>query len=722
MVHYGVFSYIIDLTLTPYSDETPFGQVIFLSNSAKRITFLVFFLLVALMLYDYIGGSASQQDLSYNEFLQELDQNNVQSITMRGRTIEGTYGQPRTGQDDQPYAEFRSTLPFEPTEEFSNKLRNQNVEIKAESTEDSWWTMVLVNSIPILLILGIWIYFIYRTRQSLGGGGGIMGVGDSPAELYEEEVPSVTFEDVAGYSGPKNEVQQIIEFLKNPEKFDRVGGEIPKVVLLMGPPGTGKTLTARAIAGEAGVSFLSTSGSDFMEMFVGVGASRVRDLFERAKEVSPAIIFIDEIDSVGRKRGSGLGGGHDEREQTLNQLLNEMDGFEPNSGIILIAATNRPDILDQALLRPGRFDRQINFELPTVEEREQILEIHAENKPMTDDVELEKIAQGTPGFSGADLKNLLNEAALLAAENGEEQISGSTLDEARDKVMMGLRREEMVISDKEKETMAIHESGHTLVGVLAEGADPVHKVTIIPRGRALGATQQLPIEEKKMYTREDLMGRMAVMMGGRAAEELKNKTVTNGAQDDLRRATKMARKMVLQWGMSKDLGNLAFQDGNDNVFLGEDLAANREYSEETAEKIDHAVRELIDEATNKAQTILRTHEDKLDSLVEILVRKETLSADEIKGIVETGSLPENGKNGDDEAPHTQETKDPEEHPEVEELSENGKDEGKNETTDSEDEVKTLPTAEEETTVNPSTEDKDNSEPSDTNSANQNPDE
>lgn len=656
-----------------------------MSNSAKRITFIVFFLLVALLLYDYIGGAGNKQNLTYNEFMNQLDQNNVQSVTLRDRSLRGTYGQPRTGKNDQTYSEFKTTLPFEPTEEFTQKLRKADVEIDAESTEDSWWTMLLVNSIPILLILGIWIYFIYRTRQSIGGGGGgIMGVGDSPAELYEEETPSVTFDDVAGYSGPKNEVQQIIEFLKRPEKFDRLGGEIPKGVLMMGPPGTGKTLTARAIAGEAEVSFLSTSGSDFMEMFVGVGASRVRDLFERAKEVAPAIIFIDEIDSVGRKRGSGLGGGHDEREQTLNQLLNEMDGFEPNSGIILIAATNRPDTLDQALLRPGRFDRQVNFELPTVDEREAILDIHAENKPLGDDVDLEKIAQGTPGFSGADLKNLLNEAALLAAENDEDIITRQTLDESRDKVMMGLRRDEMVISEKEKRTMAIHESGHTLVGVLAEGADPVHKVTIIPRGRALGATQQLPIEEKKMYTREDLMGRMAVMMGGRAAEELKNKTVTNGAQDDLRRATKMARKMVLQWGMSKDLGNMAFQDGDGNVFLGEELAGNREYSERTAEQIDHAVRELIDEATHKAETIIRSHEDKLDCLVDVLVEKETLSAEEITQLVETGSLPQNGTAEEEEGNIDEDSN--EEEPDVEPPSENGHDKrSQDESTEMEDE-------------------------------------
>ncbi len=610
-----------------------------MNSTAKRITFVVFLVLISLLLYEYIQGSGNYENISYTTFQRQIENNNIQSVKFEGKTVTGTFRSVSEAPSES--SQFRLVIPPGSEEKLYTQLAERDIEVEAESQEQSWWSMLLINSVPILLIIGIWLYFIWRTRQSMGGGGGMMGVGQSQAELYDEETPDVTFDDVAGYKGPKNEVQQIIDFLQNPEKFDRVGGEIPKGVLLVGPPGTGKTLTARAIAGEAGVPFLMTSGSDFMEMFVGVGASRVRDLFERAKELAPAIVFIDEIDSVGRKRGAGVGGGHDEREQTLNQLLDEMDGFEPNSGVILIAATNRPDVLDPALRRPGRFDREVTFDHPTVEEREAILEKHAEDKPFSEEVDLEEIAKGTPGFTGADLENLLNESALLTAENNQEVIDKETLDEARDKVMMGLQREEMAISDDEKQTMAIHESGHTLVAYFTEEADPVHKVTIIPRGKALGATQQLPIEEKKMYTREDLMGRLAVMMGGRAAESLKNETITNGAQDDLRRATKLARKMVLQWGMSADLGNIAYQDNGQNVFLGEELSSDREYSEETAEKIDQEIKSTLDEATRHAEETLQDNE-------EVLIERESLTADEITGLLEDGKLPENGSKPKDE--------------------------------------------------------------------------
>ncbi|MFB6347487.1 MAG: ATP-dependent zinc metalloprotease FtsH [bacterium] len=615
-----------------------------MNSTAKRIVFVISLVLVGLFLYEFIQGGGSQEKISYSSFQRQLEQNNIQSVKFKGKQVTGTFKAP--GKAPNNSSEFSLVIPPGSEDKLYSQLTERDVEITAESQEQSWWSMLLVNSIPILLIIGIWLYFIYRTRQSMGQGG-MMGVGQSQAELYDEETPDVTFDDVAGYEGPKNEVQQIIEFLKNPEKFDRVGGEIPKGVMLVGPPGTGKTLTGRAIAGEAGVPFLLTSGSDFMEMFVGVGASRVRDLFERAKELAPSIIFIDEIDSVGRKRGAGVGGGHDEREQTLNQLLDELDGFEPNSGVILIAATNRPDVLDPALMRPGRFDREVTFDLPTVDEREAILEKHAEDKPLADDIDLEVTAKGTPGFSGADLKNLLNEAALLTAENNNDEIDHDTLEEARDKVMMGLRREEMAISDDEKETMAIHESGHTIVAYFTEGADPVHKVTIIPRGRALGATQQLPVEEKKMYTREDLMGRLAVMMGGRAAEEMKNTTVTNGAQDDLRRATKLARKMVLQWGMSSEMGNIAYEDGDGDVFLGEEISQSREYSEETAVKIDEEIKNILDEARRNAQQTLEENKESLDDLIDVLIERESLSADEIESLVENGEiLPENGSGPD----------------------------------------------------------------------------
>ncbi len=621
-----------------------------MSSTAKRITFVVFLVLIGLLLYQYMSGAGNRGVISYTTFKQQLEKDNIQSVKYKGKTLTGTYRSMDVAPGKSSKFRVKSIIPGSKDDLYAT-LEKKDIELSAEPDEKSWWSALLVNSLPILLIVGIWLYFIYRTRQSMGGGG-MMGVGQSQAELYDEETPDVTFDNVAGYSGPKNEVQQIIEFLRNPGKFDRLGGEIPKGVLLVGPPGTGKTLTARAIAGEAEVPFLMTSGSDFMEMFVGVGASRVRDLFDRAKELSPSIIFIDEIDSVGRKRGAGVGGGHDEREQTLNQLLDELDGFEPNSGVILIGATNRPDVLDPALKRPGRFDREVTFDLPTVTEREKILEKHAENKPLTDDVDLEEIAKGTPGFSGADLKNLLNEAALLTAENNYDEIDREILEEARDKVMMGLRREEMVISEKEKETMAIHESGHTVVAFFTEGAEPVHKVTIIPRGRALGATQQLPVEEKKMYTQEDLMGRLSVMMGGRAAESMKNKSVTNGAQDDLRRATKLARKMVLQWGMSSDLGNIAYQDDNDNVFLGEEISSSREYSEDTAQKIDQEVKSILDEATSHAEQTLKENEGELNTLIEALKERESLSADEITSLLEDGKLlPENGT-GDDQDTET----------------------------------------------------------------------
>ncbi len=618
-----------------------------MSDNVKRIVFITIVIITTLVIYQYIQQTGEVHHPTWSEFQRQTEANNIQSIKFinspEGQTIKlkGEYRTPvGTGPTDGQFHQFELVpLQFGAAgDKITNKLQKQDVEIETEIQEESMLTMILVNSLPILLIIGVWIYFIYRTRKSMGGGG-MMGVGESRAQLYQEESPDVTFDSVAGYSGPKNEVSQVIEFLKKPEKFDKLGGEIPRGVLMVGAPGTGKTLMARAIAGEAEVPFLSTEGSDFMEMFVGVGASRVRDLFERAKELAPSIIFIDEIDSVGRKRGAGVGGGHDEREQTLNQLLSEMDGFEPNTGVILMAATNRPDILDPALLRPGRFDRQVTFDLPTRSERLDILKLHAENKPLTDDVDLENIASGTPGFSGADLKNLLNESALIAAEKDMHEIPEEIVEEARDKVLMGLRREEMAISEDEKETMATHESGHTLVAYHSDTSAPVHKVTIIPRGRALGSTQQLPIEEKKMYTREDLMARMAVLMGGRAAEIIRLDTVTNGAQDDLRRATKMARKMVLQWGMSPQLGNLSYQDENGNVFLGEEMGHKREYSEKTAEKIDSAVHEIIDKSMEMAQDVLKKNKDSLETVIKVLIERETLNSDEIEALIEKGELP-----------------------------------------------------------------------------------
>jgi len=458
-------------------------------------------------------------------------------------------------------------------------------------------------------------------------------MGQNRAKLYHRSQEATTFDDVAGAYGAKTELEEVIQFLKSPGRFERLGGEIPRGVLLVGPPGTGKTLLARAVAGEAGVPFFSISGSDFMEMFVGVGASRVRELFNDAKKVSPSIIFIDELDSIGRRRGAGVGGGHDEREQTLNQLLSEMDGFEPNENVIVMAATNRPDILDPALLRPGRFDRQITVDLPTAKSREEILAIHARNKPLADDVDLAKIARGTPGFSGADLRNLLNEAALLAAREGKSEIYSADIDEARDKVMMGLERENLALTDEELKLLAYHEAGHALVAAVIPEADPIHKVTIVPRGRAMGVTQTLPDRDKYVYSRDYMLDRMAVMMGGRAAENLVIGTPTSGAENDLKQATKWARKMVLDWGMSDRIGQVALGGDDRQVFLGEELGQWREFSELTAREIDEEVRVLTEEAYQRAYGILEERRHALDGIAEALLKHEEISGEMVLEIV-----------------------------------------------------------------------------------------
>ena len=470
-------------------------------------------------------------------------------------------------------------------------------------------------------------------RQMQMGGGKAMSFGKSRAKLLTEAQGKITFEDVAGIEEAKEELEEIIAFLKEPKKFTALGGKIPKGVLLVGPPGTGKTLLARAVAGEAGVPFFSISGSDFVEMFVGVGASRVRDLFMQGKKSAPCIIFIDEIDAVGRHRGAGLGGGHDEREQTLNQLLVEMDGFESNEGVILIAATNRPDVLDPALLRPGRFDRQVVVPRPDVKGREQILGVHAKKVPLTPEVNLETIARGTPGFSGADLANLVNEAALLAARKDKTSVDMQDFDAAKDKVLMGAERRSMVISDEEKKSTAYHEAGHTLVAKMTPGSDPVHKVSIIPRGRALGVTMQLPIEDKHSYNRESLLGRIAVLMGGRAAEDLIFNTFTTGAGNDIERATEMARKMICEWGMSDLMGPVSLGKKDESIFLGRDMAMHKNFSEETAIKIDQEIKRIVDESYHRAITILRDNEDSLHRLSLCLIEKENLSGTEVDDII-----------------------------------------------------------------------------------------
>jgi cell division protease FtsH len=497
--------------------------------------------------------------------------------------------------------------------------------------ESPWYMTILISWFPMLLLIGVWIFFM---RQMQAGGGKAMAFGKSRARLQSDQGPKVTFNDVAGIEEAKEELREIIDFLKDPKKFTRLGGRIPKGVLLMGSPGTGKTLLAKAIAGEAGVPFFSISGSDFVEMFVGVGASRVRDLFIQGKRNAPCIIFIDEIDAVGRHRGAGLGGGHDEREQTLNQLLVEMDGFESNEGVILISATNRPDVLDPALLRSGRFDRQVVVPVPDVKGREEILKVHTRKTPLTEGVNLSILARGTPGFSGADLENLVNEAALLAARLGKEKVDMNDFEMSKDKVMMGTERRSMIISEEERRNTAYHEAGHTLVAKMLPGTDPIHKVTIIPRGRALGLTQQLPIDEKHTYPKDFLMNNLVIFMGGRVAEELVLKQLTTGAGNDLERATELARKMVCDWGMSPELGPLTFGKKEEQIFLGREISQHRDYSEETARKIDLEVKKLILESYQKAQTILAENLEVLHRLAKSLLEKETLDGDSIDRLIQ----------------------------------------------------------------------------------------
>jgi cell division protease FtsH len=489
---------------------------------------------------------------------------------------------------------------------------------------------LIVNFLPFLIL--IWIFYsYYRNMQRQGGG--VFGMGKSRAKLYRRSREKTTFADVAGIQSVKEELKEIIDFLKAPERYTKLGAKTPKGALLVGPPGTGKTLLARAVAGEANVPFYSITGSDFMEMFVGVGASRVRSLFSDAKKHSPSIIFIDELDSIGRHRGAGLGGGHDEREQTLNQLLAEMDGFEPNEGTIVMAATNRPDILDPALLRPGRFDRRITVDMPALRDREEILRIHSRNKALAEDVDLEEIARSTPGFSGADLANLLNEAALLAARNKQEKTGRAEIEEAWDKVIMGLERGNLSLTEEERKMISYHEAGHALVAATLPHSDPIHKVTIIPRGRAMGVTQQLPERDKYLYDRDYMLDRIAVMLGGRASESLALGTTTSGAENDLKEATRLARKMVLDWGMSSRMGHIAFGSARSHIFLGEDIGKPREYSESTAREIDGEIKQLLNNAYDRATSVLEKHRERLGKIAESLLQKEELSGEEILKVI-----------------------------------------------------------------------------------------
>ena len=558
--------------------------------------------------------------LSYSEFLNMVEQGEVSQVTIQGDKISGNSNQGRF---------FRTFAPKDL--ELIKILRNKEIEITAKPDDTSpWYMTILVSWFPMLLLIGVWIFFM---RQMQAGGGKALSFGKSRARLATNEKNKVTFDDVAGIEEAKEELQEIIEFLRDPKKFTRLGGRIPKGVLLVGAPGTGKTLLARAIAGEAGVPFLSISGSDFVEMFVGVGASRVRDLFVQGKKNAPCIIFLDEIDAVGRHRGAGLGGGHDEREQTLNQLLVEMDGFESNEGVILISATNRPDVLDPALLRPGRFDRQVVVPVPDVRGRESILKVHTKKTRIGDGVDLSVIARGTPGFTGADLENMVNEAALLAARRNKDKIDMQDLEDAKDKVLMGVERKSMIISDDEKKTTAYHEAGHTLIAKLLPDTDPIHKVTIIPRGRALGLTQQLPLDDKHTYTKEYLFNNICILMGGRIAEEIALNTQTTGASNDIERATEIARKMICEYGMNEKLGPLSFGKKEEEIFLGREIAQHRDYSEETAQKIDQEVNNLIDVSYKKTHKIISNNLTILNNLAKALLEKETLNGSEIDEIV-----------------------------------------------------------------------------------------
>jgi cell division protease FtsH len=591
----------------------------------KNIALWLVISLVFVMIYHLFNQpKTAQTEIIYSDFLGYADKTQVAEVTIQGDNISGRL---TNGTIFKTYAPKDANV--------IAMLKDKGVRISAKPVDDSpWYMTLLVSWLPMLLLIGVWIFFM---RQMQGGGGKAMAFGKSRARLVTDKSKKVTFADVAGVEEAKAELEEVIDFLRDPKKYTKLGGHIPKGLLLVGQPGTGKTLLARAIAGEADVPFLSISGSDFVEMFVGVGASRVRDLFTQGKKNAPCIIFIDEIDAVGRHRGAGLGGGHDEREQTLNQLLVEMDGFESNEGVILVSATNRPDVLDPALLRPGRFDRQVVVPLPDVKGREKILEVHARKVPLAEDVDFAVIARGTPGFSGADIENLVNESVLYAARFDKEKVNMSDFEYAKDKVLMGTERRSMVISDEEKRNTAYHETGHALVARMLPGTDPIHKVTIIPRGRALGLTQQLPVDEKHTYPREYLLNNIIILLGGRAAEELILKDFTTGAGNDIERATNLARKMVCEWGMSEEMGPLSYGKKEEQIFLGREFATHKDYSEETAKKIDKEVSRIVMTGYESARTILSDHMDLLNRIAAELLEKEVLNGPELDDLIGAGA-------------------------------------------------------------------------------------
>ncbi len=593
-----------------------------MNSNVKTAVIWVVIIMVVVMLWAVVRTGRTRPDaqLSFSQLMTEIDQGKIKSVTIAGTDVHGEY------KDDNQ--ELHSVIPAN-YPQLIDEMKAKGVEIKIQKESAGNWVTILINAVPFVLLLGFWIFMM---RQMQSGGNKALSFGKSRARLHTSQQKKVTFKDVAGVEEAKNELQEIIEFLREPQKFQKLGGRIPKGVLLIGPPGTGKTLLARAIAGEANAPFFSISGSDFVEMFVGVGASRVRDLFEQGKKNAPCIIFIDEIDAVGRHRGAGLGGGHDEREQTLNQLLVEMDGFESNEGVILIAATNRPDVLDPALLRPGRFDRRVVVDRPDVRGREAILRVHAKKTPLSDDVDLSVLARGTPGFAGADLANLVNEAALVAAGQNRKVVTMFDFELAKDKVMMGAERKSMIMTPEDKRITAFHEAGHALVAAVEPHADPVHKVTIIPRGMALGLTMQLPLDDKLNYHRDYLDAELAILMGGRIAEEIFIGRVTTGAKSDIERATDLARKMVCEWGMS-ELGPVSLGKKEEQIFLGREINQHRDYSEATAIKIDDQVRKLVEAGYARARNIISDKADALKRIAEALLEREVLDGEEVNLLI-----------------------------------------------------------------------------------------
>jgi cell division protease FtsH len=618
----------------PNRPEEPNNRLGRISRNAAFLMMMVIMLLFAIQ----VVGRQDQPvaELSYTEFTQHMRADRVAEVVLRDREVEGEFRQP-VRREDREYVRFQTMLPFDQPVGLLEELEGRGVVIDAEPAQRGIGTFLL-GALPWLLFIAFWIW-IFRTMQ--GGGNRAFQFGRSKAKLISPDTPKVTFADVAGADEAKEELQEIIEFLKDPAKFSRLGGRLPKGVLLVGPPGTGKTLLARAVAGEAGRPFFQMSGSDFVEMFVGVGASRVRDLFEQGKAHAPCIIFVDEIDAVGRHRGAGLGGGHDEREQTLNALLVEMDGFESNEGVILLADTNRPDVLDPALLRPGRFDRQVVVDAPDVKGREGILRVHAKKLPLADDVELSLIARGTPGMSGADLENICNEAALLAARRDGDKVTMADFEQAKDKVMLGTERKSLVLTENERKLTAYHEAGHAVLGVKIPGLDPVHKVTIVPRGRALGITASLPEEDRHSYTKEWMEGQLAMLFGGRVAEEMifGPQDITTGAGNDIERATMMARRMVTSFGMSHVIGLVAVADNEQEIFLGREIMQRRQVSEHTQRIVDEEVKRILDEAHKRAHEVLAEHRDLLETVAQALLERETLDRNAVEALERGDPLP-----------------------------------------------------------------------------------